>query len=408
MLSALGDRLFDLRERGLSARARALVAMLACALIACAIVLACAVPAQAYTFVYTYYNPDNPSQTIVIRGNVSDAGGVVVSSVTSGQQYVKDIRGTGDKSNLKDEYANWVLDETKTTVNGATGSTTTTTDAQTGETTTESTESNWLGDLIDGVVNSWADSLFEAGADQLAAVTQVDFLTGTFDELVSSSTFAQVQRLFSTVVRVVGYSILAIVFLVQLVRISNKLDGNQAVPGVKEVIFLLIGFVILKFVLDNAFELCQAVYNSANQIAVSLSSVGTGVTLPSMTDTLSDAGSFVRLFAGLLFIVISIAFKTITIFVGIARALQIYIMAVFSPIPLSMFGLEETRGWATGFVKNFIAVCLAGAIMIAVLIVWSAMISGISSEFTVYLATLIVGMYALVKSGSWARDMLGG
>ena len=42
-----------------------------------------------------------------------------------------------------------------------------------------------------------------------------------------------------------------------------------------------------------------------------------------------------------------------------ARAIQLYIMAAFSPIPLSLMALDDTRQIGIGYLKNFTAVCLA-------------------------------------------------
>ena len=54
----------------------------------------------------------------------------------------------------------------------------------------------------------------------------------------------------------------------------------------------------------------------------------------------------------------------VTLVVSWARTLQIYIMAAFVPIPISLLALDKTRQMGVGYLKNFAAVCLAGVIIL--------------------------------------------
>ena len=58
----------------------------------------------------------------------------------------------------------------------------------------------------------------------------------------------------------------------------------------------------------------------------------------------------------------------VALVVSWARAIQIYIMAAFSPIPLALTSLDETRQMGVGYLKNFTAVCLAGVIILVLLV----------------------------------------
>ena len=122
--------------------------------------------------------------------------------------------------------------------------------------------------------------------------------------------------------------------------------------------------------------------------------------------------------------IVVIAAYVIALVVSWARALQIYIMAAFSPIPLSLLAEDETRQMGVGYLKNFSAVCLAGVIILVLLVCFPIVLGGLSaasagvpvldqvvgglSYALQYLAMCILLIVSLVKSGSWARDIMGG
>ena len=107
-----------------------------------------------------------------------------------------------------------------------------------------------------------------------------------------------------------------------------------------------------------------------------------------------------------------------------ARAIQLYIMAAFAPIPLSLMALDETRPMGVNYIKNFVSVCLAGIIILVLLVSFPIVLGGLNaasvgvpvidsvigglSYALQYLAMCILLILALVKSGSWARDIMGG
>ncbi len=92
---------------------------------------------------------------------------------------------------------------------------------------------------------------------------------------------------------------------------------------------------------------------------------------------------------------------------------------------LALMGTEDTRQIGIGYIKNFVAVCLAGIIILVLLISFPIIlgglnaanpgtgtpIDGIANGLTYalqYLAMCILLILSLVKSGTWARDIVGG
>ena len=123
--------------------------------------------------------------------------------------------------------------------------------------------------------------------------------------------------------------------------------------------------------------------------------------------------------------VVVIAAYVVALVVSWARALQIYVMAAAAPIPLSVMALEEGRQAGVGYLRNFAAVCLAGLIILVVLVSFPIVLGGLNaasagtgtpvdsvvgglSYALQYLAMCVLLILALVKSGAWARDIVGG
>ena len=130
----------------------------------------------------------------------------------------------------------------------------------------------------------------------------------------------------------------------------------------------------------------------------------------------------------------------IAIVIALARSWQLYIYAAFSAIPVSLLGFDETRQMGIGFLKNFAAACLAGAVMMFLFVAYPYVIAGllptdpsgglmaldllalagsggtaaatggVSGVLVLleFLATSLIFALALIKSGSWAREILGG
>ena len=209
------------------------------------------------------------------------------------------------------------------------------------------------------------------------------------------------------------------------------MDGNASLPGVKEVVFLLVFFAVFLFLIQNSFDLMASIY-SITKLAIErvINMFGTGGAIDlnavSIVTTDDDVAALVAmLIVALISWVVVLVAYIVALVVSWARAIQLYLMAAFSPIPLALMGTEDTRQIGIGYVKNFVAVCLAGIIILVLLISFPIIlgglnaanpgtgtpIDGIANGLTYalqYLAMCILLILSLVKSGSWARDIVGG
>lgn len=98
------------------------------------------------------------------------------------------------------------------------------------------------------------------------------------------------------------------------------------------------------------------------------------------------------------------------------RAIQLYVFTAFSPIPFALLGFDETKNYGISFCKNYLGICLSGAVIILALSAFPSLLSGFSGgeitgikgEMWGSLCAVLAMTLIIIKSGTIARDILGG
>ena len=287
---------------------------------------------------------------------------------------------------------------------------------------------------ICGVLRDTCNWIFNSQVDMLRGIGVDGVLSADFTQMLGSAgsvtMYDVVRAVWQNAILPIGCGVLSFVFTVQLIKVSQRMDGNASMPGVKEVIFLLVFFAVFLFLVQNSFEIMQGIYGVA-KIAISRTAglFGTGSELDLSTVSIATTDDDVAALLAMLVIaliswVVVIVAYVVALVVSWARALQIYVMAAFAPIPISLLALDETRQMGVGYLKNFAAVCLAGVIILVLLVSFPIVLGGLNaasagvpvvdsvigglSYALQYLAMCILLIVSLVKSGSWARDIMGG
>ncbi|MFR8298352.1 MAG: conjugal transfer protein TrbL [Gordonibacter urolithinfaciens] len=289
----------------------------------------------------------------------------------------------------------------------------------------------WLCGLLRDCCN-W---IFGAQVDVLKSIGYSGILGADFEGMLATSGTISTNDIAHSVWQVailpIGCGVLSLVFTVKLIQTSQRMDGTQSLPGVKDVVFMLVFFAVFLFLIQNSFEIMKAIYEVvglAIDRVIGLFGTGGSIDLAgaSIVTQDDDIPALVAMLVVSLisWLVVLIAY-IVALVVCWARALQLYIMAAFAPIPLSLMALDDTRQIGIGYLKNFTAVCLAGLIILILLISFPIIlgglvsanpgtgtpIDGIAGGLTYalqYLAMCILLILSLVKSGTWARDIVSG
>lgn len=291
-----------------------------------------------------------------------------------------------------------------------------------------------INSWICGVLRDTCNWIFEGQVNMLASIGTDGVLSAGFEQMLGNAgtvTMYSVARgVWQVAILPIGCGVLSFVFTVQLIKISQKMDGNASMPGVKEVVFLLVFFAVFLFIIQNSFDIMQSIYEvtklAIDRVAGMFGSGGAvDLAQVSIATTEDDVAALLGMIviALISWIVVVVAY-VVALVVCWARAIQLYIMAAFAPIPLSLMALDETRQVGVNYIKNFVAVCLAGIIILVLLVSFPIVLGGLNaasvgvpvvdsivgglSYALQYLAMCILLILALVKSGAWARDIMGG
>lgn len=319
---------------------------------------------------------------------------------------------------------------------------------------------DWLGGLFN--INEWickalvgiASWFFNLYYFIVGHTTSSDILGGPFDSIFGNDVvWGFVKNVHETAVIPIAESILALFMLVQLVKISQRIDATSTLPAVKDIVFLVVTYVIMHWLIINSLDLMKAVYGVFNGIVTSDafgSANPNGSAFQGALDTenmdyskATIGGCTLLVLAAFLSAGTALIAYVVSIVVAVARGIQLYMLAAFSPIPMSLLGFEDTRQMGIGYLKNFCSACLAGGIMVFLFgsypYILTAMTGGLGATpsdlanlatgngnvvtgtvdaaletaFTPLLALLmfiglsILLIYGLIKSGAWAKEVLG-
>ena len=112
---------------------------------------------------------------------------------------------------------------------------------------------------IAGDVNEWlcgllrdcCNWLFKAQTGVLGSIGANGILSADFAHMLTSSselTMHDVARgVWQVAILPIGCGVLGLVFTLKLIEISQRMDGSQSLPGVKEVVFLLVFFAAVSY-----------------------------------------------------------------------------------------------------------------------------------------------------------------
>ena len=118
----------------------------------------------------------------------------------------------------------------------------------------------WLSDLLRDAAN-W---MFSKQVEVLKGIGYDGILGADFNAMLTTSGSISMYDIAHGVWQVailpIGCGVLSLVFTIKLIQISQRVDGNASMPGVKEVVFLLVFYAVFLFLIQHSFELMQAIY----------------------------------------------------------------------------------------------------------------------------------------------------
>jgi hypothetical protein len=278
--------------------------------------------------------------------------------------------------------------------------------------------------IIDDAVRASLQGMLDYVVWRVNSMTQATVPT-TFANLfdgggASSVVYSKALQFYgSGIAKSVASTILALVMLVQLVKISERCDGHGTFPAVREVMTLLVACSIYTYLVGHAWDLMAALFTDLSAIwsgwGASTPQQIADIDLPDMVGLDVLMPMFLSTTVCMILADAAVIVAKVVVW---GRGMQLYFMATMSPIPLALLGIEETRQMGVGFLKNFASLVLGYAalsftlnlyptlLQMAVSTSWQA--GGAGDMVLSVTAGCILEIFLVLKCGSWARDVLGG
>ncbi len=226
----------------------------------------------------------------------------------------------------------------------------------------------WLGDIV--------KQLTIAPQDFFATSQTLGNVTVTNEEIYNT-----VVLINETVRVTVGYPVLAIFFLIELLNKLISFDNMNY----KIIIKTMLKFAIAKIVLDNTLQITEWIFAISSELAIAITSavstdfatVDKDVTLATIEQMVKDTNIFVKYY-----LMIAVGFMAFLMFltnmliklVVFGRIIILFIYTALAPIPLATFSSEQFSQTGKRFLQKFVGVCFRSSAMIIVLIIYQKLI----------------------------------
>ena len=107
-----------------------------------------------------------------------------------------------------------------------------------------------------GVLRDCCNWIFSQQANVLESIGYEGILGADFGSMLTTaggtSMYDIVHAVWQVAILPIGCGVLSLVFTIKLIQISQRMDGSQSLPGVKEVVFLLVFFAVFLFLIQNS------------------------------------------------------------------------------------------------------------------------------------------------------------
>lgn len=310
----------------------------------------------------------------------------------------------------------------------------------------------WAGiveDLVSGLFAPLVASIFDGidGLyDGLASTTSIlgDLKDSNtkWNELLGG-VFGIMSAVQDTVISPIAKQILTLVFMFRLLSIAKIAESNDMAPIVPKVVMSCIGFFLMLFLVDNAAAIITVGYDMMQHMLQGISDPSTSqISLAVSEDfiketNLSPGALFaVGLIGGLITLLCTGLAYVIAIFMYYGKVLVLYFQALFAPIPIALMGIDSTRQWGLGYIKNVASTLLSMVIMYMNLklfpLLYTIIIGGMDSgtdsagelgqliitqaaassgaAFSIIVPLLAINallIFMLIKSSALAKEILG-
>ncbi|OZG60727.1 MULTISPECIES: type IV secretion system protein [Bifidobacterium] len=233
-------------------------------------------------------------------------------------------------------------------------------------------------DFLVGLLNSIGSGVSQSVVDQLLQ-TPAEYSIEMYRLSLSIA---------STAVKPIASIVLAIVFTLELARVSTKVDGDREL-GVKMIAAAMLKIALVFTAAQHSDLLLAAIdqigqsimdgFTAAAPTGGDESSLGLG---DQMRDAIDAAGTIGQIACLVLLIIPYLASKAAVIVftvVVLLRFVQIYMLTAFNPLPLAFVACDETRQWGVNYFKQYASLVFQCATLYLAVILYRAFVGKVMS-----------------------------
>ncbi|MBC1890065.1 hypothetical protein HCA63_17040 [Listeria booriae] len=232
--------------------------------------------------------------------------------------------------------------------------------------------------------------------------------------------------IMETVMMPVAYTILALFFLLEIQKISTKVESGGGAPttGFEMVMKTMVKMALCKMVIDSLSLILRAIMElsvyliqkimglvSSSQVKGNIVDVNAVVTKVEDMSFWEALGVLIVLIIVVLVTIIAIVFARVMV---VMRFFELYLLFAVSPLPIATLPHDEFSSVAKNFLKNFIAVSLQGVLIFLVLSFYPILINSAfmgDNSGNVFMAMVAVLGYSFVliisifATGKWSKSI---
>ena len=229
---------------------------------------------------------------------------------------------------------------------------------------------NWIVNILENALADWNGKLSEIWA--LLTQTPQTFKGGDIWTVISGIHNAMVG---------IGYGLLVLFFAMGVFQSAASFKDFQRPEFA---LHHFIRFVLAKVAVGSCMEIMTAIFSVCGGVVTTVmagmgGSVSTAATLPSEVVTaieglglLESIPLWLVSLLGSLFITVMSFILLLTVY---GRFFRLYMFTALAPLPLASFAGEGTAASGKAFLKNYIGVCMEGAVIVLACLIYSAFLS---------------------------------
>ncbi|MFT3944347.1 MAG: hypothetical protein QM705_11085 [Ancrocorticia sp.] len=224
-----------------------------------------------------------------------------------------------------------------------------------------------MTDLLVAMLQQIMGSAFASGADGLK-----QSVAG-----YNADVYNFVQTVNEVAIKPVAMSILGIMLMMELIRITTKFEGARE-AALQMVCLSLAKTAVIVVIIQNASLVLEGMNEAAEEMAGKVDALGQDAVAAGLPDsvktaidgmsTIDQAGLMMVLFIPwLLCIVGDIALKLIVL----VRFAELYILAAAVSLPLIFIANEETKSITFGYLRGYGGVLVQGVVIVIIVAIYS-------------------------------------